>query len=166
MRAPARRNGAAARRVHGRPGAARRTHDHAARPVATTTPAPPTPTVREPVEPESARVGTPSKNIGCYVGGESAYCEIREHDWRLPPRPSTCPAEADWGAGSNVDSRGKVRFGACATDTVLGSTRILAYGSSVRVGALRCTSERRGVTCVHTGNGHGFLLSRARYRTF
>ena len=127
----------------------------------------PEPTVRVSVERAGAHVSSPTKNIGCYVGQESVLCAIGEYDWRLPPRPADCPpSEADWSAAVGIRTGGRVVVGTCATDTVLGAERVLAYGTAVQVGAFRCTSLRAGMTCVHRPTGRGFLLSRARYRTF
>jgi hypothetical protein len=54
----------------------------------------------------------------------------------------------------------------CAGDTVLGGQATLGYGDTARRGPFLCESERKGLTCHHLENGHGFLLSRQRYRIF
>ena len=43
--------------------------------------------------------------------------------------------------------------------------RVLAYGSSLKLGPIKCTSRRSGLTC-RNGSNHGFALSRARQRVF
>jgi hypothetical protein len=103
---------------------------------------------------------TPSGNIACGVGGEGAHCEIREYTWRLPPKPEEC--EYDWVAGAGVDLNG-IQIGQCRSDTVLGATRVLEYGTGLRAGDFACISEQAGVTCRDEGDG-GFFLSRSAAR--
>jgi hypothetical protein len=43
--------------------------------------------------------------------------------------------------------------------------RVLAYGRTLRVGGIRCTSAVTGLTCRNR-SGHGFFLSRERWRKF
>jgi len=43
---------------------------------------------------------------------------------------------------------------------------VLRYGRTLRLGPLRCTSRRTGLTCRSTVSRHGFFLSRARQRVF
>ena len=107
---------------------------------------------------------SPSGNIGCVISkGPGVRCDIRERDWRPPPKPSWCPGE--WGNGMSVSKLGRGRF-TCANDTVLIGTRRLAYGASIRRGRFRCVSRRSGMRCVNRRNGHGFTLSRASARRF
>jgi hypothetical protein len=54
----------------------------------------------------------------------------------------------------------------CAGDTTLGGPAVLAYGRSARRGSIFCISRLAGITCRNAANGHGFFLSRARYRIF
>jgi hypothetical protein len=42
---------------------------------------------------------------------------------------------------------------------------VLRYGRSLKLGPIKCTSRRSGLTC-RNGNSHGFALSRARQRVF
>jgi len=46
-----------------------------------------------------------------------------------------------------------------------GFAKVLAYGASWHGAGLRCTSELEGLTCRNPA-GHGFFLSRARWRSF
>jgi hypothetical protein len=43
--------------------------------------------------------------------------------------------------------------------------RILAYGKSNQIGRITCSSEVTGLTCRNR-SGHGFFLSRGRWRLF
>jgi hypothetical protein len=61
---------------------------------------------------------SPSKNIGCALDRTAVRCDIRQRDWRPPPKPRSC--ELDWGFGLTVDRRGRGQF-VCADDTVLGT---------------------------------------------
>ena len=106
---------------------------------------------------------TPSHNIGCVISKSGARCDIREHAWKPPPKPDSCPV--DWGNGLAVGRRG---FGhwVCAGDTVFGGKRVLGYRKSIRRGRFECTSRRNGVRCVNERNEHGFKLSRRVARWF
>jgi len=110
---------------------------------------------------------TPSGNIACMiVDGRSVRCDIRQKAWSPPPAPRSC--EQDWGNGLSVGARGKGRI-VCAGDTVLSPPgdpyRVLAYGKSIKVGVITCTSRTSGLTCRNTRGG-GFALSRQSYRLF
>jgi len=100
---------------------------------------------------------SPSGNIGCGVSKQGARCDIREKDWRPPPKPSWC--DVDWGGGVQVGRRKRASF-VCAGDTVLGGDRTLAYGTSIRRGRFECFSRRTGMRCVNHRTHHGFKLSR------
>ena len=107
---------------------------------------------------------SPSGNIGCVLDKrDGVRCDIREKDWSAPRKPSWC--DVDWGGGVQVGRRKRASF-VCAGDTVLGGDRTLRYGTSIRRGRFECFSRRTGMRCVNHRNGHGFRLSRQRYRLF
>jgi hypothetical protein len=108
---------------------------------------------------------TPSHNIGCYLDSRAARCDIRGRDWTPPPKPQYCiKAGVDWGQGVSVAAhRASV---VCAGDTTLGGPGLLGYGHSARRGPIYCISRTAGITCGNVDSGHGFFLSRARYRLF
>jgi hypothetical protein len=82
----------------------------------------------------------------------------------VPPRPASC--EYDWGPGVTVGRRGRGTF-VCAGDTTLNpQARVLPYGKTSRVGDLSCRSAESGIVCRNTDTGHGFRISRERYRLF
>lgn len=108
-------------------------------------------------------VQSPSGNIGCVVTASGVRCDIRDKEWRPPPKPRSC--ELDWGFGVTLDRRGKARF-VCAGDTVLGTGRKLGYGKSVRRDGFSCRSQRNGMRCMSDSAGRAFLLSRQRVRRF
>ena len=68
---------------------------------------------------------SPTKNIGCALDRTAVRCDIRQRNWRPPPKPPSC--QLDWGFGLTLDRRGRGRF-VCAGDTVLGSARTLPCG--------------------------------------
>jgi hypothetical protein len=109
---------------------------------------------------------SPSRNIGCAVLEGQARCDIRVRSWTPPPRPRSCPNVVDFGQGLEVTFRGPARL-VCAGDTAMNpQAPILPYGQATVVGPLRCASATTGVTCRSTSTGHGFFISRQRYRLF
>jgi hypothetical protein len=113
---------------------------------------------------EPVHFTTPSRNMGCHLTAEAVICDIAKYTGPLPPRPAGC--EFDWVAGATIDANG-VTIGRCTSDTALGATRVLAYGTSVQVGDIRCTSAREGLICRDGGGtSGGFMLSRTALGTF
>jgi hypothetical protein len=106
---------------------------------------------------------SPSGNIGCYALKTAVRCDIRHREWKPPPKPARCPL--DWGQGVSVGAKGRAHI-VCAGDTTLGVGRKLPYGRSIAKGPFRCVSMRSGMRCVNRRSGHGFFLSRKRYRLF
>jgi hypothetical protein len=107
---------------------------------------------------------SPSGNIGCLISGGGVRCDIRNHRWPTPPKPSSC--DVDYGFGVQV---GKHRRGSyvCAGDTVLDpGADVLGYGERIRAKRFRCASKQKGVRCVNRRNGHGFFLSAQDVRLF
>ncbi|MFC5995584.1 protein kinase [Pseudonocardia hispaniensis] len=120
------------------------------------------------VQVASAATGfsTPSNNIACYVGPNSARCDIADSDWdpdRVPPRPDDCPLA--WGDSLSVTGSDRAEF-VCHGDTVFGTGPILDYGRSLRVGDVTCTSRSTGVECRVGASGHGFSMSKSGYQFF
>jgi hypothetical protein len=110
---------------------------------------------------------SPSKNIGCIMAkgqsGHGVRCDIRNHTWQAPPKPSSC--QLDYGNGLEVGLRGKAHF-VCAGDTVLGQGPVLPYGNSIRFGGFKCESRQKGMRCLNRHTRHGFLLSRTVAKRF
>jgi hypothetical protein len=106
---------------------------------------------------------TPSGNINCgYVtfGRPFLRCDISS-GLRPPPRRH---CDVDW-VGLDLSATGR---GApdCAGDTIIGPhSRALAYGTKWARGGFVCSSARTGLTCRNR-SGHGFFLSRQRWRVF
>jgi hypothetical protein len=107
---------------------------------------------------------SPSGNIGCYISGKGARCDIRNHDWQAPPKPASC--ELDWGDGLAVGRHGRADY-VCAGDTTLDpSNPVLGYGERIKRGRFRCKSKQSGIKCVNRRNEHGFKISRQRAKVF
>jgi hypothetical protein len=113
--------------------------------------------------PGAAFFHSPSGNIACGVSRSGARCDIRERDWRPPPKPKAC--KQDWGYGLTIGKSGRGRF-FCAGDSLFGFGHRLGYGKSVRRGRFKCVSRTDGMRCVNVRNKHGFKLSRERARRF
>jgi hypothetical protein len=110
---------------------------------------------------------TPSRNIGCIGDAREVRCDIKQTSATGPKRPKSCDLE--WGDAFRLSPTGRAR-GVCHGDTALPAPgqnpRVLAYGTTIRLGQkMRCTSRRTGLTC-RSNAGHGFTLSRAVIRLF
>jgi hypothetical protein len=106
---------------------------------------------------------SPSGNIRCVIDRTSfTRCDITHREWSPPRKPGSC--EFDWGNSLAVGLRGRGHF-ICVSDAVEAGRR-LAYGEAIRRGRFRCRSRTTGMRCVNARNGHGFALSRQRFRRF
>ena len=116
-------------------------------------------------------VTTPSGNIRCFyvpAGPAHLLCSIREAAYSQREQDA-CMAR------SGLDWHGWTVFAARRTTTVCSggilynsnrnypAYRRLAYGSTWRFAAFRCTSRSAGLTCT-TSSGHGVFLSRQSWR--
>jgi hypothetical protein len=119
--------------------------------------------LREGLEPAEG-LQLPSRNIGCIFSQSprGVRCDVRTGLRPRPARPRGC--DLDWGYGFEMTlvSRPKTF---CAGDTALGQGPVLAYGASLRIEGFTCTSQRTGLRCTNRA-GHGFFLSRERWRRF
>lgn len=123
-----------------------------------------------------AHFTSPSGNIDCLLSNDDTYgrgvaCVVEQNDWwPLPPeRPSSC--DLDWvGTELYLTQKGKVFVGACRGDVgpvCTGNCVTLPFGESVRVGKIRCSSAKSGITCQTTnGARHGFRVSRSAYYVY
>lgn len=122
----------------------------------------------------SPRVGTssdrstfasPTGNITCAVAAWGATCDVARMSWSLTTADLASCGEAAL-AGMSVSVDGTVGFD-CRTDVLVPDPqRVLAYGQSVTVGPLTCSSASTGTTCRDRRNGHGFFVSREGYRRY
>jgi hypothetical protein len=121
------------------------------------------PLLREGSEPAEG-LQTPSRNIGCIFSRSPGYvrCDVRTGLRPPPPRPKGCDLDWAYGLEMKLSSRAKTF---CAGDTALAQGPILAYGAKLRILGFTCLSRRDGLRCTNRA-GHGFFLSRQRWRTF
>lgn len=115
---------------------------------------------------------TPSRNIACAWLADldrpsRTYlrCEIGSLLAPMPKRPAAC--DVDWGYGLSMTHTGPARV-LCAGDTIRhvpGTGAVLAYGRTWRKRGFTCRSAAVGLTC-RNASGHGFFLSRERWRRF
>src|SRR6266498_4337550 len=84
---------------------------------------------------------TPSGNIACAMGGGAVRCDIQEHNWTAPPKPSYC--DVDWGGGVQVGRKDPASF-VCAGDTVFSPDNpVLAYGDKIFKNRFKCASKQK-----------------------
>jgi uncharacterized protein DUF6636 len=125
--------------------------------------------------PKNGAFKTPSGNIVCGYsiapsGEASMECGIKS-GLKPPPKQVHCDAGDPNDKRVSLRDAGRAVPVLCAGDPgpllpqIQAKARVLAYGSTTRVGAISCTSETTGLTCRNR-SGHGFFLSRERWRTF
>ncbi|CAN5282495.1 hypothetical protein BH20ACT13_BH20ACT13_25690 [soil metagenome] len=111
---------------------------------------------------------TPSRNILCLW---SATVDARPRTFLrcqigtgLNPRPKRPPdCDTDWGFGLTLLNVGRAEV-LCAGDTIWRRWKpVLTYGTTWRKRGFTCRSAFVGLTCRNT-DGHGFFLSRERWR--
>jgi hypothetical protein len=118
---------------------------------------------------------TPSGNINCIGGpafrGIPAFvsCLVRKNTWpHLRGKPANC--DLDWDPTTLELGRRRVSVGSCRGDIgplcthTSDKCSTLAYGRSVDMGPIRCTSATIGVTCRYrTAPRVGFRIAREGY---
>jgi hypothetical protein len=104
---------------------------------------------------------TPNRNIECAMFEPrqadigNVTCIVR----------STATPRKPWLAWS-LDSWQHVAVYRSKNGVVATPVRTLGYGQTLRRGFFRCTSRQAGLTCISLDSRHGFVLGRARQRTF
>ncbi|HEX8906675.1 MAG TPA: DUF6636 domain-containing protein, partial [Longimicrobiaceae bacterium] len=106
------------------------------------------------------------RNIACGAyqleNGWELRCDVSRRSWNVVPTDPDC--EGDSGDALGLHATGAA-YAICHGDTYLGDGRVLGYGSTWRRGPFTCLVEASGVTCRNR-QGHGFTVSRQRYRYF
>jgi hypothetical protein len=108
---------------------------------------------------------SPSANVYCGLGQSDAttfaVCEIRDHTWAAPPRPTPCVG--GWGDRISMRQGGAPQM-SCHTDTLKDpASPVLEYGQTRSLNELTCDSEISGMTCTDRGSGHYFRFARDNY---
>jgi hypothetical protein len=121
------------------------------------------PVLREGVE-SLEGLQMPSRNIGCIFSQSPSYvrCDVRTGLRPPPPRPRGC--DLDWAYGLEMTAVSRPQT-LCAGDTALAQGPILSYGATLKLEGFTCLSQQIGLRCTNRA-GHGFFLSRQRWRTF
>ena len=110
---------------------------------------------------------TPSGNIICFgadQNGGFVECDILS-GLNPPPRKGGCDLEQP---GLSVTARGDARASCRSDPTPAGFDKAippLAYGDRWSGFGIVCASAVTGLTCTNAA-GHGFFLSRERWKTF
>lgn len=108
---------------------------------------------------------TPSGNIDCAMGlldgAALTECEISDHTYSVPARPTPCMGAF----GDRISMReGSAAKMPCHSDTVRGTGYpVLQYGQSRSLNSITCESQQSGITCTDNASGHFFKLSRDTY---
>jgi hypothetical protein len=88
-------------------------------------------------------------------------CDIRQHDWQIPPRPADC--QQTWGDRFLL-AEGQAAVPVCHSGTLLSGQPTQDDGRSVSAGAITCeVDEKLGVTCMDS-TSHFFQIGREEYR--
>ena len=107
---------------------------------------------------------SPSGNIVCSMARTGAVCEIAEHTFSPPTKPSDC--ELDYGTMISAQATEPASF-VCHGDTAFGhEVPVLHYGQRMTNGLFLCSSTQAGMACSTIDGSHGFELSRAAYRLY
>jgi hypothetical protein len=106
---------------------------------------------------------SPSHNIRCATDGSFARCDISHASYTPAPKPRSC--EFDWGFSFGVTKSARRGRYLCVSDATGNGGRVLAYGSTIRYGSIRCTSRATGMTCLNP-RGHGFTVRKAGPKLF
>jgi hypothetical protein len=126
----------------------------------------------------AARYGafkTPSRNIVCGYsidvhGRASMECGVKS-GLKPPPRRIHCLAGDPNDKRVSLRDLGRAAPVLCAGDPgpllpqIEAKARVLGYGRTWSAGGISCSSATVGLTCRNRA-GHGFVLSRERWRTF
>lgn len=109
---------------------------------------------------------TPTGKIVCgvFVAGKYSEsllrCDILTGLKPKVKRPKGC--DFDFGSTLELRPTGGAIIG-CVSDAVGTAKRVLGYGQTLHKGPFACISARAGLTCTNK-NGHGFFLSKQRWR--
>ena len=105
---------------------------------------------------------TPSKNVGCIGDATRLRCDIAQTSVIPPKKPSSC--EFDFGNYFSMTARGRSAR-TCVSDSALGGKRIIAYGTSIKIGSFVCVSKRTDLRCTNRAS-HGWSLNRTKITLF
>jgi hypothetical protein len=93
--------------------------------------------------------------------GSSARCDVDKAAYTTP-LTADCK-DLDQGDSLSLE---QTVGSTCHGDTVLRAGSVLGVGHAKRVGDIRCSMARDGVTCRNLVSGHGFRMSKDSYETW
>jgi hypothetical protein len=105
----------------------------------------------------------PDGNIGCDIYDFQARCDINDHTFSPPAKPTDCPL--NWGDEVVVRTDQQGQFN-CHIDSAFGDGPVLALGATISAGPMSCTSTPSGIGCRNSKTQHGFDISRQAYRLY
>lgn len=118
--------------------------------------------------PGIAEFTTPSRNIACAIAGpgDSAgvSCSVRDYSYETTKRPATCHLNYAPGWVS-LDARAAHRGLCLGGPPFAPVSRILPYGSRLKLGDFACRSESAYLACADVRTGHGFTVNRTTLKT-
>lgn len=105
-------------------------------------------------------------SLGCGMSwdpkyGSSARCDVDKAAYTTP-LTADC-TELDQGDSLSLEL---TVASTCHGDTVLRAGSVLGVGHAKKVGDIRCSMARDGVTCRNLVSGHGFRMSKDSYETW
>ncbi|SEL87993.1 hypothetical protein [Rhodococcus maanshanensis] len=112
---------------------------------------------------------TPSGNIRCSTPKEPTVllCEVTDHTYPSAAKPANAKEPCQWFPDYAMLTDEGVGAGVCLPrPLVTRGSKVLPYGSSIRMGAFGCLSTEGGLLCANEVSGHGYQLSREALRTF
>ncbi|MFC7447113.1 hypothetical protein [Rhodococcus daqingensis] len=112
---------------------------------------------------------TPSGNIRCSTPKDPTVllCEVSDHSYPSATKPADVKEPCQWFPDYAMLTGEGVGKGVCLPrPLVTRGSRVLPYGSSIRMGDFGCLSTEDGLLCAHQVAGHGYQLSRDALRTF
>lgn len=113
-----------------------------------------------------ARLDSPDGGPVCDMSDQGVSCIVGDVAWQPPKRHPPCgDSDGDPTTTVEIDKGTGRAFQACRFDSNGGGPE-LAAGHGFRIGQIECLSGRADLTCTDHGTGHGFVVSRARFRAF
>ena len=132
----------------------------ASRTVVTETTSPlPLPTI----EGRPTHFRTADGNVGCDLEPAYVLCNVVHRSFTPPKKPSDCFYTWGHAVEMAIGSKGSFFCGHGEDDS--NSKRALQLNQALQVGLVRCRAVASGVRCEGQ-DGHGFLLTKARYQLF
>ncbi|MFD4183770.1 hypothetical protein [Rhodococcus sp. NPDC058514] len=112
---------------------------------------------------------TPSGNIRCSTPKEPTVllCEVTDHTYPAATKPADVKEPCQWFPDYAMLTGEGVGAGVCLPrPLVTRGSKVLPYGSSIRMGDIGCLSTEAGLLCANHVSGRGYQLSRDALRTF